>query len=409
MSSTIETIKLNYGQDGCFEIDLPRDEIRLVHYGPRSVDSVTEATQEALANPIEFPQVELAVIPDDRVVIALDAETPSANTVLDVLLRRLESAGVDIGQLTIVVSRDETTDEAPALLLSNEFKDRVQIACPDPADEDQFRYLASTAGGERIYLADPVIDADVLFTIGVIAFDPLLGYRGTNSVFYPGLSNQETIQKTRGQGHRELSPEDARPLRDTVDEIGWLLGTQFSLQVIPSDDQQPAMVLAGAADAVFNKGKELLTDAWRISLDRRSDTVVIAVRANEGEDPWQATAQALKLGRSLVSHEGRLVLLTQLKSQPGPGIRLLSQFGSPSDAVGHLRESAPDDMQDALQFADAADWARVYLLSELDADFVEGLHCIPLENEAEAVRLLSFETDVIFINSPRYTFAEILS
>ena len=84
---------------------------------------------------------------------------------------------------------------------------------------------------------------------GMIAYDSLLGYRGTNSVFYPGLSNTEAIARTRGEGHSELGPDDERPLRQTIDEIAWLLGTQFSVQV-PGQNGAPATVLITATSTM---------------------------------------------------------------------------------------------------------------------------------------------------------------
>ena len=89
----------------------------------------------------------------------------------------------------------------------------------------------------------------------------LMGYRGTNSVFYPGLSSADAMLRTHGQGHLELGPDEARPLRDLVDEVGWLLGNPFTVQVIPAASQGVSRVLAGVCDPVFAQGKKLLAEA----------------------------------------------------------------------------------------------------------------------------------------------------
>ena len=73
--------------------------------------------------------------------------------------------------------------------------------------------------------------------IGTTAFDPLLGYRGTHSVVYPGLSTVDALARTVGQGHRELAPRDSRPLRQLVDEIAWLMGIQFVVQVVAASGE----------------------------------------------------------------------------------------------------------------------------------------------------------------------------
>ena len=55
-------------------------------------------------------------------------------------------------------------------------------------------------------MAREVVDADFLISAGSIAFDPLMGYRGTNSVFYPGLSSADAMRRPRGRGTSSWGP-----------------------------------------------------------------------------------------------------------------------------------------------------------------------------------------------------------
>src|SRR5207249_2663439 len=110
-----------------------------------------------------------------------------------------------------------------------------------------------------------------------LAFDPLMGYRGTNSVFYPGLSSAEAMLRTLGQGHLELGPDEVRPLRELVDEIGWLLGNPFTIQVIPATSRGVSRVLAGDCGSVYAEGKKLLAEKWFVEIDERPDVVIVAI------------------------------------------------------------------------------------------------------------------------------------
>src|SRR5437660_369348 len=98
----------------------------------------------------------------------------------------------------------------PRSLLPEGPRQEIQWTRNDPTDQKRQAYLAATARGERIYLARELVDADVVISVGMIAYDSLLGYRGTNSVFYPGLSNVEAVSRARGEGHSELGPDDER-------------------------------------------------------------------------------------------------------------------------------------------------------------------------------------------------------
>src|SRR5690606_25531369 len=142
---------------------------------------------------------------------------------------------------------------------------------------DASMYLASTATGERVYLAKDVVDADFLITAGALAFDPVIGYRGTNSVLYPGLSMQEAMDRSLGQGHIEIGVDDPRPLRELIDEVGWLLGNPFSVQVIPAARHGASHVLAGVSDSVLAEGKKRLAGALAVQVENRPDVVVAAI------------------------------------------------------------------------------------------------------------------------------------
>ncbi|MBS0264223.1 MAG: DUF2088 domain-containing protein, partial [Planctomycetes bacterium] len=278
----------------------------------------------------------------------------------------------------------------------------------DPTDTKKHAYLATTARGERIYLARELIDADVVISAGVIAYDPLLGYRGTSSVFYPGLSNTEAISRSRGEGHSELGPDDERPLRQTIDEIAWLLGTQFSIQVLPAAGGGVAEIIAGAHDSVFRKGKKRLIGAWQLALQDRVEIVVAAVDADIAGHGWEQIGAALATARRLVEKGGKVVLLSELQAEPEIGIDIIRQNRSPRAALAPIRKQAPVDMLAATQFAMTADWARVYILSKLSPEFVDELFMVPLANEKEVQKLLGDNGTCVILDSAQHVYGTVV-
>ncbi len=277
-----------------------------------------------------------------------------------------------------------------------------------PEEEGSLHYLATTAAGERIYLAGQLLDADVIISIGRMGFDPLLGYRGTNSAFYPGLSTAEAVKRSHGQGHSELGSEDERPLRQMVDEVGWLLGSQFTIQVLPAAEGGVSQIVAGATDSVFRKARQELSDLWTVHVADRVETVVVAVEEDAGGHGWNQVASALAVAKRLVAHDGRIIVLSQLESAPGEGIEMLRRAEEPRDAFRPLRQIGPSDLIAATQFAQAVDWGRVYLLSRLDSDLVEDLFCVPIENEAEVARLIAADDEsCLFIGSAQHADAKV--
>jgi len=284
--------------------------------------------------------------------------------------------------------------------LPGEFKDEIKIVIHDEKLPNGGSYLASSSSGERIYLAPELIDADMIIPIGQIAFDPLLGYRGNFSTIYPGMSSEEVINKSHGQANPELEPDDERQLRQLIDEVGWLLGIQFTLQVVASEQQGIMKVLAGAADSVFSEGKKYLKEHWTLNCAERAETVVVAVEpSGTGKHGWKEVCAAIDTARRLVYHEGKIIVLSQLNEEPEAGIKLYARSGAPMDALGDLRELQPVDVIPTTQLARAADWAHIYLLTDMDSDFLEDLFVVPLQNEEDLGRLLKISDNCLIINS----------
>src|SRR5690606_2419387 len=99
----------------------------------------------------------------------------------------------------------------------------------------------------------------------------------------------------------------------------------------------------------------------------------------------------------------------QLRGELTPGLELLQNSRTPRDALQPLRESAPEDLVAATQFARAADWAKVYLLSDLDDDTVEDLFAFPLSSVDEARRLIESADRMAIIASAQHVYADVRS
>src|SRR5262245_9266146 len=406
---TTMSIDLKYGRTGSFTCDIEPKRVIAQHLGPGQCAGFTARVRKALATPLDFPSLVQVCVPGDRVVLALDRHTPCAAELIAEIWGMLEQRGVDPGAVQVVqpAALASVPLPHPRTELPDSIRREVKWTVHDPTDPKRLAYLAATARGDRIYLARDLVDADVVISVGVIAYDPVLGYRGTNSVFYPGLSNTEAVARSRGEGHSELGPDDERPLRQIIDEIAWLLGTQFSVQVIPAAGGGAAEVLAGAYDRVFRKGQQLLAEYWRVALPERADLVIAAVEADASGHGWEQVGAALATARNLVAKGGKIILLSELEAEPEIGMELIRRSESPRSALQPIRRQAPVDMIPATQFASAADWARVYLVSRLPEGMVDELFMVPIENERELAKLLAGDETCVILGSAQHAYGEV--
>ena len=410
MSSTdSRTLSLDYGERQTFSIEMTADRVLAYKTAPPPLPDLPEALHAALSHPLDFPPFENAVISGDHVVIALDRGTPESAALIAGIWRILSQREVSPEDLVILqpAGIPGTATPDPRALLPEDVRSQVTWKIHDPTIPDECTYLAATTTGERVYLARELIDADLAISVGPICFDSVIGHRGTNSVFFPGLSSADALSRAIGQGHSELGPDDERPLRRLMDEVGWLMGTQFSLQVIPAAAGGVSHVLAGSPDSVFQKGTAVLADNWLMKLDARPEIVVAAVDGDKGEQGWESVCAALSAARRLVANGGKVVLLTELESELRDGMRLMREAENPLEALQPLRQLAPPDLVAATQLAGGVEWADVYLLSKLPSDLVEDLFLIPVHNEKEIGRLLGGDDTCAFLSTAQYVYGQI--
>ncbi|MBI3860763.1 MAG: DUF2088 domain-containing protein [Planctomycetia bacterium] len=405
----MQSLSFKYGRQREFSCEIDPRRIVACHAGPAPIADLAGKVHSALNTPLDFPSLVQVCIPGDKVVVALDRHTPGSSELIAGIWEMLDQRGVIPADLQVLQppALGGMTLADPRSLLPEGIRSELKWTVHDATDPRKQAYLAATARGERIYLARDLVDADVVISAGMIAYDSLLGYRGTNSVFYPGLSNAEAIARTRGEGHSELGPDDDRPLRQSIDEIAWLLGTQFSVQVLPAAGGGAAGVIAGAYDRVFRKGRKMLADAWRVELADRAEMVVAAVEADCAGHGWDQVGAALATARNLVEKGGKIVLLSELDAEPEIGIEIIRKSESARAALAPIRKQAPVDLQSATQFAMAADWARVYLVSRLPPGIVEELFMVPVENDRELAKVLGEKEPCVILESAQHTYGTV--
>ncbi|MDA7503644.1 lactate racemase domain-containing protein [bacterium] len=399
MSDEILTLEIPYGSNGLLKGEVLAKQV-LAHYQPQAnVTDIASALRNSFNEPLEFPRLSQACVAGDKIVLALDDQTPRADAVIALLWKELSSAGVLPEDVLILQpgTWQSSTALNPRSLLPKEIQEKIQLQRHDPTDEENYGYLASTAAGERIYFANTIIEADMVIPIGPAAFDPILGYRGEASFLYPAYSDTAAIVKQIGHGHDELTSSDSRPLRQQAEEIGWLLGIQFVISIIPGRGKGIQTILAGLADAVAREVRQELESTCKLKVSERAELVVVAVEEGETDQTWDQVATAIDTARRIVERDGRIVVLSQLKEKRGPGLDILSQVRNPSDALKPIQKENPHDFRAATNIAKAADWANVYLLSEVPSDQIEELFLIPVANEKEVQKLLTGDETKIIV------------
>jgi len=374
------------------EFEIPEDRVVADWRGPEGLDPAVAAAAVAgaLERPLDFPPFRQVFVPGDRVTIALDPAIPQARVVPGALIEALGRSGV--GRQTITIVTPSPMGEA--------VEPGASMEVHDPDDRTRIAYLASTKEGRRVYLNRSVTDADVVVPVGLVGYDPDLGYRGPWSLLFPGLSDRATVQAMRSGADRG---REAR--LEESSEVSWLLGSQFQVGLVPAAAGL-LEVVAGRDAAVRERGIAAVEENWTMRAPERAELVVAGVGGPGFTSTLEDLAAAMETASGLVRRGGRIVVLSRAAGPIGPALQRLSSVDDPGEAVAALRglEEA-DDYPVALRIARAAAWADLFVASGLDTEVAEGLLIAPLERPEQARRLVANAGSVTFVGRAELTRA----
>jgi nickel-dependent lactate racemase len=352
------------------------------------------AVRDALESPLRYPPLRRALTPDDHVTVVVDERLPGVAGLVTVVVDHITSAGVAPEAVTLLcppsASRQEWVGELPDQL------EAVHVATHNASDRKQLAYLATTKKGRRVYLNRSVVDADQLVVLTGLRFDPQMGHAGAAGAVFPVLSDVET----RHAFDKSLTldpPQNGQwPARAEAEEVSWLLGAPFQVQVLEGAGDTVAAVLAGSNDITAD-GRALLDRFWHGRVARAADTVIAGLSGDPARQDLSHMARALTSAARVVRPGGTIVLLCQTRPALSEGFQRMMDHEDVEEAFRALANAAPDDWPAAYSWLQAARRARIVLLSGIPGEAAEGLFTTPMEQPRQVQRLIDAGGDCLFL------------
>ena len=191
----------------------------------RSTADVPKAAFAALQAPLDFPPMSAAIVPDDRIALAVDPNSPQLAEVIRGVLQAI--AATDAGAVDIVFW-DEATDQTISLL-RQVVGDAATVSRHQADVRSELRYLAADEAGDPVYLDRMVVDADfVLPIISQRAMDRASQHDLTG--VFPSLADSAT----RNRHQIQIWKPEANINERCEDQIPWLLGVNLIMTVTPN-------------------------------------------------------------------------------------------------------------------------------------------------------------------------------
>ena len=373
--------ELRYGTNATLRLNLP-DEIQVTDCSvPRGepLSDPQAAVTAALAEPLSFPPLALATVAGDKVVLALDCDVPQAALVVAGIVQALLSGATTAADITVLQTPTESEEAREHVLarLPDDVRRTVRVVTHDAADMNTLAYLAASKHADPIYVNRVLSDADVVVPISAVRLESSLTYFGPHSSLFPTFSDEATQKRFR-VADSDDRPAHLRRRRKEVDEAAWLLGVQFSVQVVPGPGDSILHVVAGETRAASLRARELAESAWLHTVPYRASLVVASIEGGPDQQTWETFARALFAASSAVTEDGTIVLCTNLRRKPGPALRRLANWTPGENLPTKIRRDRAPDPLSATLLAEVRQHSRVYLLSGLGEETVEalGIACV---------------------------------
>jgi nickel-dependent lactate racemase len=402
---------LRYGVDSSLELEFPQGTAPIECGTPRGrpLADLAAAVTEALQKPLEYPSLARSTTPGDRVVLALDDGVPQAAQITAAAVLALVDARVEPDGITVLRTQADADAEAsdPCRLLPEGIRRRITLFTHDPTSRHDLAYLAATETGDPVLLSRAIHNADLVLPIGCLHAETAAGYYGIHGTVFPTFSDQKTLQRFRCLGSLGAQGNHHKTLVEEVDEVAWLLGINFTIQLIPAAGDFILHVLAGQSEAVRRRGRELYQQAWSWPAPRRASLVVAAIEGDCNQQTWHNLGRALETASALVEEGGAIAVCCDLAAPPGAAVQRLLGARSRHAALRQIGKQRPSDTLPAAQLARALDHGKVYLLSRLDPSLVEELEMIHIAAPEELVRLArQYTSCTLLANAPHTIIAD---
>ena len=404
-------VTLRYGSSSSVELDFDRCTLvaECGNRQPSVPPDVAERVNQVLDKPVGIPALAQCVTPSDQIVVALEEGVPDGGEIAGAVVAYLASAGVDPDGIVVLRSAADAARRSsnPLQHLSDDLQRRVRLVDHDPNDQSGLAFLATGKSGSPVWLNRAITDADMVIPIGVVHGRAVPGHFGLHGAIYPTFADAEAQEKFRSPRALGARGRHRRSFVESVEEVGWLLGIVFTVQVVPGAGDKAQDVIAGAVDAVRRRSRGVYQKTWRWDVPHRARIVVAGIEGGPGQQTWRNLARSLVTAMECVEDEGAIVLCCEIAEEPGEAVECLRRSRNREEAVREIIDSPPNDALAVSQLVRAQERVDVYFRSGMDPELLEDLMISSIDSDDELNRLISHFPDGILLGNAPLTFTRI--
>lgn len=385
-------IEVGFG-NGTQKVEVPDSSILSI-LTPNEVEVQLRGAEEvkrALSEPIGSAPLRELVRPGAKIAVITSDITRPVPTwdIMPALLDELYAGGAKPEDITLYFAlgshRKHTEEEKRHLAGDRAYE---EICCKD-ADNSECAHLGVTKRGTPVDVVKEVAEADMRICLGNVEYHYFAGYSGGYKAIMPGVSTFEAIQKN----HSLMVDEEAyaghlegNPVREDIEEAGAMCGVDFIVNVVLDEHKKIVHAAAGDVVKAHREACGYLDRMYKIRIPKRADIVIVSQGGAPKDLNLYQTQKALDNSKHAVRDGGVVILVGSCREGLGqPTFEAwMKEAEKPQDIIDHLKRDFRLGGHKAAAIAQVMGHADIYLVSEMEPDFVRSIFFTPFASLEEA-------------------------
>ncbi len=362
---------------------------------PNKVDVALTGTEEvkrAIENPVNSIRLKDIVKPGEKIVIITsDITRPMpSKTVLPLVLEELYKAGVTDSNIKIVFalgSHRPHTEQEKRYLVGDEIYEKIVCVDSDPAE---CVHLGVTGNGTPVDIFRLVVEADRRICLGNIEYHYFAGYSGGAKAIMPGVSTGNAIQANHSRMVEATSCAGnitTNSVRSDIDEAAKFIPIDFIVNVVLDDKKNIVKAVAGHYIDAHREGCRFLDSLYKVKISEKADIVITSPGGYPKDINLYQAQKALDNAKHAVKKGGIIILVASCNEGFGEKVfeEWLLEAENPRELIDKIKENFRLGGHKAAAIAMVLQNAKVYLVSELDPDFVSSVFMEPFTDIQSAL------------------------
>jgi len=349
------------------------------------------AVEAALARPIGSALLRDIVKPGEKtVIITSDITRPvPGHIIIPAILDELRAAGADMSDVTVVfalgIHRKHTPEEMEKLVGQNVYR---QVNCLDSDPEDCIHF-GTTELGTPVDITRIVAEADRRIGVGNIEYHYFAGYSGGAKAIMPGVSTAAAIQSNHS---RMIQPDatagrlQGNPVREDIESAMRLCPLDFIVNVVLDERKEVIHAVAGDAVMAHREGCKFLDSIYRCEIEARADIVIASQGGAPKDLNLYQTQKALDNAKHAVKNGGVIILVGSCGEGLGEEVfqEWMTTSKDPASMIERIKREFQLGGHKAAAIAMVLEEADIYLVSEMEPEFVKSIFLKPFKTVQEA-------------------------